>query len=105
MRIRDWSSDVCSSDLAHQVPAAAQACNIRTEPRLVSVLVAGIRRQRSPKSRTVRALARHAIASVRACNGCGRYALVLSIRRVGPWERHLLPAVRVGGKLGWGFTL
>src|SRR3546814_17389462 len=90
MRISDWSSDVCSSDLravakalaiaqpgantssdvdagartgvhpdaglcrstdartaggrlrlseraAHQVPAAAHACNIRTEPRLVSV--------------------------------------------------------------------
>src|SRR3546814_10511330 len=36
----------------------------------------------------------HAIASVRACNGCGRYALVLSIRRVGQWERHLLPAMR-----------
>src|SRR3546814_15497046 len=104
MRISDWSSDVCSSDLravakalaiaqpgantssdvdagartgvhpdaglcrstdartaggrlrlseraAHQVPAAAQACNIRTEPRLVSVLVAGFRRQRSEERR------------------------------------------------------
>src|SRR3546814_12483525 len=89
MRIRDWSSDVCSSDLKAQGPVAAT--DVREQQRIDPLRQSRLRRlrQKQPHTRDI----------------SGRDAVVIALRVVVHAADALVEAEGAGRDLGVGFDV